>query len=111
MLRACLKLLFGAAFFSSAWATSHYPDEAHATRRTVIVRVEWMADQAEADRVCSKLAGEQPTGKILACYMPSNGTIYAVQPKSFNDLYGLMILGHEFWHALGAEHPEEKAAN
>lgn len=31
-------------------------------------------------------------------------TIWAVQPKDFNDVPGLAYLGHEFWHCMGANH-------
>lgn len=84
-----------------------YPPEAHATETTVTVRVVWLASYAEVNRVCHMIDKSRPdpdaTTSILACFW--NNTIYAVQPANFNDEFNLMILGHEFWHALGAEHP------
>lgn len=105
-----LGLITLAFFVCSASADIiQYPDEAHATLTTVTVRVVWLADYAEANRVCHMINKERidPEDKtrILACYWPMNNTIYAVQPKNFNDEFALMVLGHEFWHSLGAEHP------
>lgn len=108
MLRACSGLALALALFSFSARADQYPDHAAATRTVVIVRVVWVANHAEANAICNKLAGTAPDPKstTLACYHPATSTIYTVQPSSFNDLYNLMILGHEFWHALGAEHPD-----
>lgn len=104
------KLLFGAAFLFvfSVFAKDRYPTEARATRTTVTVNVVWLKDTGATNRFCSLLSGELlPTNGILVgCYQPQTQTIFAVQPTSFNDAKHLEILGHEFWHALGAEHPE-----
>lgn len=100
--RLIAGLLFGVALFSSA---AQYPNRAQATRTTVTVNVVWLPDFATANQVCGMLGQPAPTGTILACYHPASNTIYAVQPTSFNDEFHLTILGHEFWHALGAEHP------
>ena len=59
----------------------------------------------DVDAICNKLNGAPPSNSILGCYDPRTQTIYAVEPTSFNDGNRLLILGHEFWHALGAEHP------
>lgn len=58
--------------------------------------------------MCSFMMGRDPAdpGRVVGCYNPSSSTIYAVEPRNFNDTTYLEILGHEFWHALGAEHPE-----
>lgn len=105
MLRACLGLALGLALFSFAAAEGKYPDHAEATRTVTIVRVQWVADYAAADAACSALDNTPAEGKILACFHPATSTIIAVQPSSFNDWQNLAILGHEFWHALGASHP------
>lgn len=99
-----LGLLFGVALFS-AHAADRYPPYAKSTRTTVTVKVVWLENQKIVDAICSTLAGQKPTGAIAGCFLESSMTIYAVEPKSFNDNYLLSILGHEFWHALGAEHP------
>lgn len=105
------KLLFGAAFFlalsASATHTHQYPDEAKSTQTTVTVHILWMPSWAAVTHFCSWIAGEAvPTdGIILGCYVPSKSTIIAVEPKNFNDHRLLEVLGHEFWHALGAKHP------
>lgn len=105
------KLLFGVAFFLStisAFATNHYPDSAKSTRTTVTVHIIWMPNYQAVNHYCSFLSGQPiPTdGVIVGCYFPSTSTIIAVEPESFNDTKRLEILGHEFWHALGAQHPE-----
>lgn len=94
--------LAGLALFSSA---AQYPDHAQSTRTTTTVHIVWLPDFETADLVCGYIGGVPSSGTILACYVYSTQTIYAVQPTSFNDQFHLMILGHEFWHALGAEHP------
>lgn len=100
--------LLGAFFSFMALSanTAQYPDEAHATHEVVIVRVQW-GTPAEVDKICAGINGEKPEGKIYACYHRYSRTIYAPQPRSFNDWWRLAILGHEFWHALGAEHPAD----
>lgn len=94
-------VLSGLALFSFAW----YPPHASSTRTETTVRVKWLPDFETVDLVCSFIDKTKPKGNILACYLEQNHTIYAVQPESFNDTAHLAILGHEFWHALGAEHP------
>lgn len=103
-MRAALWALLVGAFFSSP-AFAAYPDHAESTRTDVTVHVVWVKSYAEADAICAAIAGETARGTILACYAVATQTIYAVQPTSFNDQFGLMVLGHEFWHALGADHP------
>lgn len=78
-----------------------YPDSASATRTEVTVRVHF-GTQEEISTLC-RFYDPARRNAITSCYFA--GTIYAVQPTSFNDTTRLMILGHEFWHALGATHP------
>lgn len=99
-----LGLLFGVALFS-AQAADRYPPTAKSTRTTVTVNIVWLENQKIVDAVCSALADSAPTGRIAGCYSEVYSTIYTVEPRSFNDNYWLVILGHEFWHALGADHP------
>jgi len=106
MTRFLLGLLFGVALFSLHASAAPYPDKAQSTVTTTTVHVVWVKDYKTADFVCSIVQGEKPTGNILACYFPAYSAIVAVEPTSFNDYQHLMILGHEFWHALGAQHPE-----
>lgn len=96
-------VLSGLALFS--FASDHYPPHAKSTRTDVTVHVRWIPDHATLDLLCAFLMDELAEGRILACFDRSTTTIYAVEPSSFNDLLHLSILGHEFWHALGAEHP------
>lgn len=101
-------LLLGVALFSlPAPAADQYPDKAQSTRTSVTVNVVWLPDYKTANELCSQFdsAPPKPGVTILACYLPATQTIFAVEPKSFNDLTNLTILGHEFWHALGATHP------
>lgn len=62
------------------------------------VQVQWV-DAKTAAAICKGGA---------ACWFESatgnNSLIVAQQPKDFNDERSLMILGHEFFHALGAQH-------
>ena len=105
------KLLFGVAFFLLAlhsFAAGKYPDSAKSTRTTVTVHIIWLPSFNAVNHLCSFLAGHPiPTdGIIVGCYEPQSQTIFAVEPKNFDDSTRLEILGHEFWHALGASHPE-----
>ena len=80
-----------------------YPDEAKSTRTAVFVRVVFMEPE-EVNKFCNDgVVSDEYV--ILGCYDPRNNTIYAPEPRNFNDLERLEILGHEFWHALGADHP------
>lgn len=103
------KLLLGAAFlFSGAIGAVEYPKHAESTRTTVTVNIVWLPNYDATDSICSFLMDHPAPndGFYLACYNPVTHTIYAVEPTSFNDTRHLEVLGHEFWHALGAEHPE-----
>jgi hypothetical protein len=102
-----LKLLFGVAFLLPAHA-DQYPDHAKSTRTEVTVRIVWLPNFRMVDAACALTNGDPPSKgpKIfVGCFDPRTSTIYAVEPSSFNDSFRLEILGHEFWHALGAEHP------
>lgn len=101
------KLLFGAAFllFASFAIGDRYPDHAVADKTTVTVNVVWLPSFAATDRFCQLPKHDENT-IVYACYNPEKNTIYAVQPSSFNDHFKLEVLGHEFWHALGARHPD-----
>ena len=109
-LRHFTKLLFGVAFFLSACFVEaappqgQYPDSAKSTRTTVTVNVVWLPSFKAVNALCEFLAEKQ--GMIVGCYDSRTETIYAVEPENFNDAFHLEILGHEFWHALGAMHPE-----
>lgn len=68
------------------------------TKTLVTVQVMWVG--AESARAICKGGA--------ACWFPSAtgqpDLIVAEQPENFNDERRLMILGHEFFHALGAQH-------
>lgn len=97
--------LSGLAFFFLEGASAEYAWSTPSTRTTVTVNVVWLKTQKEVDLVCSIIGNTKPKGTILGCYVEQTTTIYAVEPKDFDDSWGLHILGHEFWHALGAKHP------
>ena len=102
------KLLCGVAFLLSIQVLAgQYPDEAKSTQTTVTVHVVWLPSFDAVNHFCSFLMCEPipKDGTIVGCYNPMNQTIYAVEPTSFNDHFRLEVLGHEFWHALGATHP------
>ena len=82
-----------------------YPDSAKSTETTITVHIVWMPTYEAVDKACSALGNTPPEGTIVGCYHPASKTIFAVEPANFNDYPKLVILGHEFWHALGAEHP------
>ena len=108
MRRLAKKLLLGAAFlFALPVFADRYPEHAEADRRAVYVKVEWQPDWDTVNKLCAKLINVPlpDDGVFLACYNSETHTIYAVQPRNFNDERRLAILGHEFWHALGARHP------
>lgn len=99
------KGLFVALFLVvvSACNAAQYPDHAQSTETVTNVRVVWL-DPALVDKACR--SKDAPDDEVyLGCYDPSTHTIYAPEPRSFNDRWRLSILGHEFWHALGAKHP------
>lgn len=104
------KLLLGAAFLLPVAALAdQYPNSAGSTRTTVTVNVVWLPTTKLVSAVCAFLMEKPASDSIqyLACYNPKTATIYAVEPRSFNDIQHLETLGHEFWHALGAVHPED----
>jgi hypothetical protein len=110
MSRPFLKgLLFGVAFFSfvAAACAQHpkldpYPASAKSTTNVALVGVIWLPTLKDANAACAAQIGADPTTtRIYACYNSDSHIIYTVEPTSFNDHFGLEVLGHEFWHALG----------
>jgi hypothetical protein len=105
------KLLFGAAFLLSACqaipAKPFYGPGSKSLRTTVTVNVVWMPSFKAVHAVCALLIGHEPKNGYVGCFDPKTQTLYAVEPRDFNDSNALEILGHEFWHALGADHPEK----
>lgn len=100
------RLLFGVAFLlpvAFAAPTGQYPEHAKSTRTTVTVNIVWLPSFQAVNALCGFLMEKQ--GTIVGCFDPKTQTIYAVEPENFNDHFKLEILGHEFWHALGAQHP------
>lgn len=105
-------LLLGAAFLlcqpvleaAQAGKAPQYKTLSKSTKTQVNVTIVWAATAAEVDAICSKLLDRPATGSVAACYVPVTNTIYAVEPTDFNDDYHLMILGHEIWHSIGADH-------
>lgn len=83
-----------------------YPEHAKSTAKAVIVRIQWHDTFADVNAACEAIgAAPVPGESIVGCFDHETGTIHAVEPANFNDEFRLMILGHEFWHALGATHP------
>lgn len=99
--------LLGAFFsliFSTVALSQQYPDHASSIKDSSNVRVIWLSP-IEVNDTCWEFSQKVPDGVILGCYVPATNTIYAPEPRSFNDHKRLETLGHEYWHALGAEHP------
>lgn len=103
------RLLCGVAFLLPVGLLSapqgQYPDAAKSNKTTVTVHIVWLPNFAAVNAMCGFLAQTPVERAIVGCYNPKTNTIYAVEPENFNDHFRLEILGHEFWHALGAEHP------
>lgn len=106
LFRLAQKLLLGVAFFLCfPTLAGQYPDQAKSNRTTITVNIVWLPNFNAVNAICSFLMRLKDDGLIVGCYDPSTQTIYAVEPRNFDDKLRLEILGHEFWHALGAEHP------
>lgn len=90
-----------------AMKAAQYPDSAKSTETSITIHVIWLPSHKATNQLCSALMDQPPPdkGTIVGCYNPETHTIYVVEPDSFNDHFGLEILGHEFWHSLGATHP------
>ena len=69
------------------------------THTLACVQVEWVKDETEAVKRCK--------GGWGCYYAPAGGQpglLVAPRVRSFSDALRLHILGHEFLHALGAQH-------
>ena len=102
-----LLLTGGAVLLSTAVvASNHYPPQAKSNLTTVTVNIVWLPSFRAVTAFCEYLDHQShDRGQILGCFDPRTNTIYAVEPANFNDTLRLEVLGHEFWHALGAMHP------
>ena len=94
-----LALLLGWSI-GSAWGALPIPYRwfSPPTKERVCVQVMWVTQERAAE-LC-KGGG--------ACWFPSatgnHDLIVAQRPKDFNDTWYLMTLGHELYHAMGAQH-------
>lgn len=68
------------------------------TRSMVTVSVEWM-DEDQINDVCKR------SYRVNGCAIAGSPCrMYVTEPKDFNDRDALVVLGHEFFHCLGAQH-------
>lgn len=74
-----------------------------ATVKTTTVYIQWVRNKAEGNRVCVSKGAPEYSG-ACAYGTTDSCNIVAIQPKDFNDTEALAVLGHEFWHCLGAKH-------
>lgn len=100
---AALAALFGCAHHVTA-----YPEQGALERRAIVsyayIAVQWVT---RVDDI------EGCKGLVYGCahvVIDDQGyghcTIFVFQPEDFNDYLRLAMLGHEFWHCLGARHVE-----
>ena len=88
-------------------------ESASGTRSLITVK---FAEPAEVHTLCENLANEIATtgaffGYYKACAFVrstehgiTHCEIIATEPKDFEDVNGLALLGHEVWHCFGAKH-------
>lgn len=74
-----------------------------ATVKQTTVYIRWVNTKAEANRICASKGAPEYSG-ACAYGTTDSCNIVAIQPKDFNDTAALAVLGHEFWHCLGAKH-------
>lgn len=104
MIRLIVIALFAALLAACQQSNDYTPS----THTTATVHVYWQRNVAAADAKCKALGLH---GDAQACARSDPGNpavceIYAVEPHGFRDHDRLATLGHEFWHCLGAKHPE-----
>jgi hypothetical protein len=108
------KCAFGAALasvlsFSIALAPIlvNAAEQATLTQRATVkqttVYVQWVRNKAEGNRICASKGAPEYSG-ACAYGTTDSCNIVAIQPRDFNDTEALAVLGHEFWHCLGAKH-------
>lgn len=73
-----------------------------ATRDRVVLHVYWGADGVRDN--CA--SGQEACCRRRLIGEEWHAYLYAVEPWDFNDIDRLATLGHETWHAVGAEHKE-----
>jgi hypothetical protein len=111
-MRRLLALILLVLCTSSCYAITGYPEQPKMidgpSVTSTVVTVDWVRGVDEMQRLCSPELG---TDKIwYACASVSRignttfCTIHAIMPKDFNDEVLLAVLGHEFYHCLGATH-------
>jgi hypothetical protein len=85
------------------------PEQTHpADRDRVIVYIHWTEDVDEIARQCAR-----PHALTYGCEVPTQlgpsdwkCDVYVQQPRDFNDVPRLAVLGHETLHCFGALHKE-----
>ncbi len=102
--RACVMGLLVAAAALVACENAGRSVSSRADRNDIAITVRW-TDARDVDAVC-KAAGATDGERFEACAASgaTTCTIYAAQPRNFEDRAALQALGHEAWHCFGARH-------
>lgn len=97
-------------FLTGCYNITKYPEQQETITKSIItlteVKIVWHKDIDDIGKSCKEL----PKGNFYGCAIvfanseKSICIIHAIEPNNFNDLVKLQILGHEFWHCLGARH-------
>lgn len=95
---ACLLAAMWFALLLSGCAGT--PMTREPDRTTATITVEW-STAGRVAQVCG--FGQRSGSPVLGCYT-SDGRIVMSKPTGWDDQLGLYILGHEVFHALGAQH-------
>lgn len=106
------KILFlvSFAFLTGCYSITHYPEQQHTISKSTIthteVKVIWHKDVDEMPKECKRFSNATLYGCAMVFKNEKKSVciLHAIEPNNFNDTAKLAVLGHEFWHCLGARH-------
>lgn len=103
--------LLASVLLTGCYSITKYPDLelptiTKSTTTTVKVYVQWHESVDSITKACSDNKNILIYGCAVSFTSKENSIciIHAMEPKNFSDAPKLAILGHEFWHCLGARH-------
>lgn len=97
-------------FLTGCYSITHYPEQQDTISKSTIthteVRVIWHKSVDEINAAC-RFKTNRITYACASVFIQNQRSIcliHTIEPNDFTDQVRLMILGHEFWHCLGARH-------
>ena len=102
ILLCILCLLLSGCYTITEYPSPQPPLTVKSSIPEVTVKVNWVQSVDQISQACG--ANNRLLYGCAYSYPGNRCEIYVIEPRDFNDIALLAMLGHEFWHCLGARH-------